>query len=284
MKKPWFAVLCGAVLSAAALSATADEPPRTYALVSAVGGTLSYVKPRFSTGTHLEAFQRAELKVPDTTIDAAALRGLEKVVRLTDPTANFVYLRLNPSEFEGVDAPKQGEVAVGKLATVFDKMPQRKDWYQILVVTPRYVANERAGMGAKLAGVGIYVQTLEKSLMGQNGAIDTEVFGADNQEGNGEVVTPDGKPLEGRASSFIAPFFYTQVWVLDAATLQILHTTERFDFQRIRDPSVASTRIENELPPEKLGPIVETFVEQASARAAREAIGVVSIGEPKVVK
>jgi len=73
--------------------------------------------------------------------------------------------------------------------------------------------------------------------------------------------------------------------VLDAATLKVMHTTERFDFQRIRDPSVAATRIENELPPEKLGPIVETFVEQGErARRAREAIGVVSVGEPKVVK
>jgi len=79
------AARCCVAFAAAALCAAAEEPPHTYALVSAVGGTLSYVKPRFSTGTHLEAFQRAELKVPDTTIDAAALRGLEKVVRLSRP-------------------------------------------------------------------------------------------------------------------------------------------------------------------------------------------------------
>jgi hypothetical protein len=30
--------------------------------------------------------------------------------------------------------------------------------------------------------------------------------------------------------------------------------------------------------------MVETFVEQASARAAQEAIGVVTVGEPKVVR
>jgi hypothetical protein len=275
--KPWHAVAVMLALTVA--PARAEEPPRTYALVSAIGSTLLYVKPRMSTGTHLEAFQRAELAVPDSSLDAAALRGLEKTVRLSDPTAKFVYLRLNPEEFSRIDAPQKGAVAVGKLATAFDRMPERKDWYQILVVTPRYVASERAGLGSKLSGVGIYVQPMERGVIGQNGGIDTDIH--DDQPGE-DAVTPDGKPVQ--SGSFIAPFFYTQVWVLDAATLQVIHTTERFDFQRIRDPSVGATKIENEVPPEKLGPIVETFVEQASARAAQEAIGVVTVGEPKVVR
>lgn len=267
------------ILAVAAGSAHAEEAPRTYALVSAIGSTLLYVKPRMSTGTHLEAFQRAELVVPDTSLDAAALRGLEKVVKLSDPTARFVYLRLNPQEFSGIDAPQKGAVAVGKLASAFDRMPERKDWYQVLVVTPRYVASERAGLGSKLSGIGVYVQPMDRLLTGQDGSLNAELYGNDPDEG---AITPDGKPVQG--GSFIAPFFYTQLWVLDAATLQVVHTTERFDFQRIRDPSVGATKIENEVPPEKLGPMVEAFVEQASARAAQEAIGVVTVGEPKVVR
>ena len=270
-----------AVLALCALAAfpSAAQEARIYALVSAVGSTLSYVKPRFSTGTHLEAYQRAELTVPDASLDAAALRGLEKIVRLSDPTAKFVYLRLNPAEFAGIDAPQKGAVAVGKLASAFDRMPQRKDWYQILVVTPRFVASERAGLGSKLGGIGVYVQPVEKTLMGPDSSIAADPFmSADIDEG---AVTPDGRPV--RSSSFIAPFFYTQVWVLDAATLEVLHTTERFDFQRIRDPSNSAVHIEAEVPPEKLGPAVETFVEQAAARAAQEAIGVVTVGEPKLV-
>jgi hypothetical protein len=270
---------CAFLLAMAGLGARADEPPRTYALVSAIGSTFLYVKPRMSTGTHMEAYQRAEMTVPDTSLDAAALRGLEKIVKLSDPTAKFVYLRLNPEEFAKIDAPQKGAVAVGKLASAFDRMPERKDWYQILVVTPRYVASERAGLGSKLSGIGVYVQPLDRGVLGQNGAIGADPYTDEPGEG---AVTPDGKPVQ--SGSFVAPFFYTQVWVLDAATLQVIHTTERFDFQRIRDPSVASIKIENEVPPEKLGPMVETFVEQASARAAREAIGVVTVGEPKVVR
>jgi len=271
------AILAASLLVALALPVAAEEP-HTYALVSAIGGTLSYVKPRFSTGTHLEAFQRAELTVPDTSLDAAALRGLEKVVRQSDPGARFVYLRLNPEEFAGVDAPQKGATAVGKLATAFERMPERKSWHQILILTPRYVASEREGLGSKLSGIGIYVQPLERLLTGPDGSMG-DPFGTEPDEG---AVTPDGQAV--RRSSYVAPFFYTQLWILDAATLQVLQTTERFDFQRIRNPSNAAVHIEAEVPPEKLGPIVETFVEQAAERAAKEAIGVVTVGEPKVLK
>ena len=53
-----------AALLLASAPAFAEEPPHTYALVSAIGSTLLYVKPRFSTGTHMDPWQRAEMKVP----------------------------------------------------------------------------------------------------------------------------------------------------------------------------------------------------------------------------
>ena len=274
-----FAAIATSLLLAST-AAFAEEPPHTYALVSAIGSTLSYVKPRFSTGTHMEPWQRAELKVPNKALDAAALRGLENVVRASDPAARFVYLRLNPDEYKDVDGPFKGEVAVGKLASAFERMPERKDWYRILVVTPRYVANERAGMGAKLSGIGIYVQTMERSMVAADGSTIADPI-TDDPDIQG--TTPDGKPLR-IEGAFVAPFFYTKLWVIDAQTLQVLNTSERFDAQKIRDPTVAATRIEAEVPPEKLGPIVETFVEQASTRAAQNALGVVTVGEPKVVK
>lgn len=273
--------VAAAAVSLFLAGAAAAQEIHTYALVSAIGSTLSYVRPRFSTGTHREAFQRAEMKVPNKALDAAALRGLENVIRSSDPTARFVYLRLNPDEYKDVDGPYKGEVAVGKLATAFERMPERKDWYRILVVTPRYVANERAGMGAKLSGIGIYVQTLDKSPFAADGSTIADPGLTDDPDIQG--TTPDGKPIR-IEGAFVAPFFYTKLWVIDAETLQVLNTSERFDVQKIRDPSVAATRIEAEVPPEKLGPMVETFVEQASTRAAQNALGIVTVGEPKVVK
>lgn len=66
--------------------------------------------------------------------------------------------------------------------------------------------------------------------------------------------------------------------------LEVLYTAERFDYQRIYDPQSAAINIERALPPETLGPLVESFVERASAKALRDAIGVVTVTEPRVVQ
>lgn len=264
-------------LCALAASAATAEGPRTYALVSAIGSTLQYVKPRFSTGTHLEPYQRAELQVPDATLDVAALRGLEKIVRAGDPQAKVEHLRLNPEELRDTDPAARGAIALGKVATALERMPGRERWHQVLVVAPRFVASEREGLGAKLQGVGIYVQTYERSLIDAAGTTG-------NIADSYETITPDGEKAEGRATAYVAPYFYAQVWVLDGRTLEVLHSTERFDLVRIRDPKSDANRIEQSIPAEKLGPLVESFVERAAERAARQAIGVVTVSEPKAVK
>lgn len=271
------AIAIAAVASHAAGSAAPPEGPRVYALVSAIGSTLQYVKPRFTTGTHRDEFQRAELTVPDVTLDMAALRGLEATIRANDPSATVEYLRLDPNELKGLEAPKKGPAAAAKVASALSRFPGRERWYQVLVVTPRHVANEREGMGSKLQGIGIYVQNLEKGVIDASGS-----FGdiADTYE----TVKPDGSKVEGRTTAYVAPFFYASVWVLDGQTLETIKVTERFDLVRVADPDSSANRIENAIPPEALGPLVEAFVQKAAEKAAREAIGVVTVGEPKVVK
>lgn len=262
---------------AAEPAAAADNAPRTYALVSAIGSTMQYVKPRFTTGTHRDEFQRAELDVPDAALDMAALRGIESVIKGNDPSAKVEYLRLNPAELKGVDAPRKGTVAVGKVAEALKKFPGRDRWHQVVIVAPRYVANEREGMGSKLQGIGVYVQNFEKGVADASGATG-------NHNDQYETVTPDGKKVEEKLTAYVAPFFYVQVWVLDGQTLETLQVTERFDLVRYADPKSTAIKIEQAIPPEKLGPLVETFVEKTAERAARQAIGVVTVGEPKVVK
>jgi hypothetical protein len=251
----------------------AAEGGKTYALISAIGSSIAYTRQKMATGSHLEPYERATVTLPNASLDAAALRGLENVVRQTDPEARFVYLRLNPSELDGVPAPKRGEVALGKLATALERMPERSGWHQVLLLAPRYVPYEREMLGSKLQGIGLYVQPFERSRLDPG----DEINGRDDIE----AISPRGEAV--RASSFIAPYFYAQVWVLDARTLEVLYTAERFDLQRIYDPASAAISIERALPPETRGPMVESFGERASAKALRHAIGVVTVTEPRVV-
>lgn len=265
--------LISALCILAVSSATAaDAPhPHVYALVSAVGSKISYVRLKMGTGSNmLDPYKRIDVDVPGAAIDGAVLRGLERVILQDDPGAQMVYMKLNPKELEGSYAYKHGDVAIGKLASALEKMPGRKDWYRIVVVTPRYVNSERAGLGTKLHGIGIYVRPFGSGL--QSDAFDD--MGTANDP---DTLSPEG--VEGRSKRYIAPFFYTQVWVIDPATLQVLESNERYSFQRYYDPQSTANDIEDAIPPEKLGPLMEQFVEQSSARSLREAIGSVTVRE-----
>ncbi len=267
--------LAGACTHAAA-QAPAPAPQRTWALVSAVGGKLHYVRDKsLQAGSHLEPYQRVNIDVPGTTIDTAVFRGLESIVRENDPEADVVYLRLDPRELEGVPAYNRGEVAIGKLAGALDKMPERQMWHRIVVITPNYLQSEREGLASKLHGIGYYVKRFDTSL-------DPGEFGF---RGDDEVVTPDGKPtrMGARNNTFIAPYFYARIWILDAKTLKVLEMLDRYDYQRIHDPVATALNIEVAIPAERLAPAMARFYERAAAGTLRDAIGVVTVSDPKVV-
>lgn len=255
----------------AATTAVAAEPPRTYALVSAVGSTLTLVRQKKQVGTSLEGYQRIEREIPGVALEAAVLRGLERSVVEDDPTAAFTYLKLNPEEMRGALRHERGEVAIGKLATALERLPERKSWHRILVVTPRYMNSGREGMGDKLHGIGVFVQPAEKLPANQD----------DYARLGDETRGPDGTP--GRSSRFVAPYFYAQVWVIDPATMRVLETSERWDFQKMFDPASTRNNIEDDFPPEVLAAQVERFVELSTANALREAFGTVTVSEPRIV-
>jgi hypothetical protein len=265
-------VLLATLAIPALACAQSAAPPHVYALVSAVGAKLSFVRLKKDVGTQFEPYQRFDLDVPGAAIDGAVLRGLEETLRLNEPDAQFVYLRLNPDELSKTYAYERGEVALGKLASALERMPERAAWHRIVVVTPRYVNSGRAGLGDKLHGIGVYVRPLGS---GFSSSFD------EAQTLDPETSTPEG--AAGRSKRFVAPFFYAQVSVLDAQTLRILDTSERYDFQRLFDPESTAIDVEDAIPPEKLAPALEKFVQRASANALREAIGVVTVKETPAV-
>ncbi len=96
-----------------------------------------------------------------------------------------------------------------------------------------------------------------------------------------DTVSPEGE--KSRSNVYVAPYFYAQVWIIDAKTMQVLETRERYDFQRLYDPNSTAIDVAKSIPVEKLATMLEKFVERASARALNESIGEVIVKEPKVV-
>src|SRR5260221_12066144 len=68
-------LLACAVTWACAARADADAKPKVYALISAVGSEISYVRQRLQVGSSFEPYYRNTLPVPDSAVDAAGLRG-----------------------------------------------------------------------------------------------------------------------------------------------------------------------------------------------------------------
>jgi len=276
----WIAALAFAGSAIAVQAAVTDAPaerPLVYALVSAVGDQFNYVRQRQQVGTNFEPYRRTMMKVPDDGLNRAVLRGLDRVIAEREPDSKRVFLKLNPLEMEGVPPKDRESVAIGKLVAALEKFPQRAEWDRIIVVTPRYLLPGREGLGSKLHGIGVFVQPLRSAVIAGGADIDIDRDGSPGAE----TVAPDGSV--NRSRRFVAPYFYTQLWVFDAKTLEVLETESRHDFTRLFDPGSDALDVGKSFTPEQLAEQVEKFVERSSAKALREAVPVVTVGEPKRV-
>ena len=257
--------------------ATATPKPRVYALISAVGDQFTYVTQKKSVGSNiLDNFSRQVIKVPNDAINSSVLKGLDNAIAQRDPGSTRILARLNPLEMEGVRPLDREKVAMKKLLETLEKFPQRQEWDLIIVVTPKFQFSERKGMGSKLEGIGVYVQPLESSKMGDDSGND--ILGSEGED----TITPEGKP--GKTSKrYVAPYNYTQTWVFDAKTLKVLDTSARYEFQRIYDQDSTAINVAQSIPVEKLATIFTNFVERSVARGVGEALPSIEIGDIKAV-
>lgn len=258
-----------------ATTAATAERPRVYALISAVGDKFTYLRQKQQVGSHLEPYVRRTVKVPGLDLDAAILRGLDRVIGEREPDSKREFLRLNPLEMEKVRMQEREQVAIGKLVSILEKYPQRANWDQIIIVTPSYQFSEHSGMGSKLHGIGLYVQPLYSGKLPTDDgmAADFETVGGE------ETVAPEDRKKKAMSKRYVAPYSYTQLWILDAKTLQVIQKETRRDAIKLFDPDSTALDVEKTLTKEQLGGQIISFVERSSARALREAVGTVTVTE-----
>ena len=268
----------GLLLAALALAATTAsgqpvEKPRVYALVSAIGSQISVVRQRADVGSNIPPYRRYTVEAPGTSVDGAVLRGLHRAVASEDPDSQRIFLRLDPEQVKGIFPYQRGEVLSERVMGALLTMPERKDWHRIILVTPRFLNVEREGMGPKLYGIGIYIQPLGRNRAGWIEDIETGL--------DPETVSPSGE--KSNSYRYVAPYFYAQVWVIDAQTMKVIEVNERYDFQRLYDPQSTAIDVAAQIPPEVLAASLEMFVEGAASRALNDREGEVIIREPRVV-
>lgn len=252
-------------------------PKKVIAFISAVGDQLTVVRQRPQVGSNREPYRRTTIAIPGDELNAAVLRGLDRAVSESEPGSERLFIKLNAKEMQGIAASDRERVAIGKIAKALETFPGREQWDRIIAVTPAYVAPERQGMGSKLHGIGIYVQPLEGPRAGESSLLGGDFSSSVDEQ----TVTPSG--AASRSSTFVAPFFYTRLWILDPRTLKVIESEGRYDYRKLFDPEWTALDVAKNLPPDQLATEVVSFTERASARAVREALGVVTISDPKPV-
>jgi hypothetical protein len=262
-------------------AATASANAKTYALVSAVGDQFTYVRQRESTGSNrIDNFTRQVIKVPNNALNAAVLRGLDRAVASLDPDSNRVYVTLAPAEMENVSPQDREAVAIGKVVSALEKMPERAKWDKIYVAVPKFLLSERSGMGTKLHGLGVYIQPLSSATLSDNElGVDIDV----GSSGESDSTNPEGEAV--RSKRYVAPFSYISTYVIDPRTMRVIEKNNRHDFQKLFDPNSPALDVANSIPTDFLVSRIETLIERSAAKSVNDKEGpaTVEVGEVKPV-
>lgn len=263
----------GAAAPAASASVATAAAPKSFALVAAVGDQFQYVRQKESVGSNLDPFVRQTLNVPDHALNNAVLRGLDRAVAVEYPESQRIFLAMRGDPAIQAAMPQDREaLTMKRVMDMLEKHPQRSEWDQIIVVTPKWLMSERQGMGSKLSGIGLYVQPL-----GNDWDTSGELV---------EDVIEDTARQQVRSKKFIAPFFYVQVTTLDAKTLKVIRSESRYDFRKIVDKESTALDVAAQFSPEQLASHMQRFVETSALKAVNEKAdtGTVQVGPVREVR
>ena len=266
-----------------------DEPvrPKVYALVAAVGEEFSIVHEVQSTGTHLSPYRRTRNDVPNDLLNRLALHGLDAAIARVDPGAKRIYLALAAAPMDRVAPPQRESVAIGNIVSALERMPERLEWDRIVVATPAYQALAQKGVASKLQGFGIFSEPLCQAGCDTPFSKTSPRF-LDGEPPDGvEATTSEDKTI--RARTYLAPFSYITVWVLDPKTLVVLDKQQEFDNLKLAEPRYKPRLDVSEADTQKylaarIAQLVEASIGEAVMRSeVNGKHGEAEVGDVKVV-
>ena len=178
--------------------------------------------------------------------------------------------------------------AIAKVVSALEKVPERKDWDRIVVATPAYKTLAADGMASKLSGMGIFSEPMCQAGCAPRLTTD-DTRGLDMEPPNGvDTVTSEDKPLKAR--TYLAPYSYITVWVLDPTTLEVLDKEQGFDNQKLAEPAYKPA-LDPEQPStqqylnRRLATLISSSIGEAVLRSSvNEKRGTVEVGDVKIVK
>lgn len=286
-------MLCLAALAAATAPAQAPaEPasapkPRVYALIAAVGSQITVVTDVSHTGSRLPPYRHSTKDVPDNALNRFTLHTLDESVAKMDADSTRIHLSLNASDMDRVVPADRESYALKAVIAEVEKLPQRTQWDRIVVATPAYRALDRDGMGSRIQGYGVMVQPKCQAGCASPGLTLPTDLDAE-PPGGWPAVTKDNETIKAR--TYVAPFSYISVWVLDPKTLAVIDREESMAqiklAERRSKPALDLTLAEDQqYLAQRLTGVIEQSVGNAVAQSAVDArVGRVEPGEVRVIK
>lgn len=291
--RPTFAALtfCAALHLSAISQAqdqTAPSPakPKTYALAAALGNEFAVVSENINVFSHIENlhYSRLSRTSEDDILNRMALESLDRAITQLEPNSKRVYLRLSKLRVDKVDTAHREEAALTAIRSRLRDVAGRQAWDRIVVVTPAYRLFDHDGLSVnsdmiKLEGFGVFTQR------GGNANPDAD-YGV-NHGNRARTLSPQMKEV--KSQSFIAPFSYVEIWVLDAKDLSLIDKQIRYDHQKLADPLSGSLDINQSIPKTFLANQVRGVIEGSIQEAVmqskmNEKNGVVEVGPLQPVK
>lgn len=283
-------VLAGLVTGQAYADAASESikpgEPKVYALIAAVGEQFTVVSDVQVTGSHLSNYRRSTSQVQNNILNRIALYGLDSAIAKIDPASKRIYMSLTTTQMDSVAPSKRDEAAIGAVVAELEKMPERAQWERIVVATPAYRALDLDGMASKLQGFGVFSERLCKTGCATFlGGIPRELT-PEPLDGV-DAVTRDDEKIKAR--TFLAPFSYIAVWVLDPKTLAVLDKQQGFDNQKLAEPhhKPALDLSQSDAQQYLLGRMVTLINTSIGAAVMNSEInerrGKVEVGEPELV-
>ena len=260
--------------------------PKVYALIAAIGGEFSLVVEVPTTGTHLAPYRRTTTDVPNDTLNRLALNGLDTAIAKVDPDSRRIYLVLSAPQLAGVAPLSRETAAIGKIVSVLETMPQRREWDRIVVATPAYRTLASNGIGSKLSGMGVFSEPLCQAGCGGVRRDDARFLDQEPPDGV-DAVTSEDKTIKAR--TYLAPYSYITVWVLDPQTLAVLDKQQGFDNQKLAEPVYKAPldldRADTQrYMDRRIAGLINSSISQAVMRSqVNDKRGTVKVGDVKVV-
>ncbi len=199
----------------------------------------------------------------EQSAEPARSHRLDAAIAKLDPASRRVYMTLKPGGLKDVAAPSAKAPTIGRIVAALEMTPQRSEWDRIVVVTPTYAATGLEGLPGKLQGPGVFVEPMCQGRNRQELVRSRLVHTRTRPPAGPEATTPDDTCH--RVNYFVAPFFYVQVWMLNARTFEVIDHQKVFDSRRCYDPKLGPRqKVSDEFLVAQFAGVIEASVRRAA--------------------